>query len=167
MKKCTHCDKEKEPIEFSKSPSSGTKDGLSSWCKECNRKRSHERYSDPVIRMRACAYSKAYSSDPLTRGRCQAYRRKRNTGCTPELYTQLLKAQNGVCKVCGGTNKSGRALAADHCHNTGRIRWLLCSKCNTGLGNFNDDSKLLRKLADLLDEIATQNFEEVGGSHAT
>lgn len=63
-------------------------------------------------------------------------------------YENILKRQNGICKICGHVCKTGRNLAVDHDHKTGRIRGLLCNKCNTGLGNFNDDPVLLRKAAD-------------------
>jgi len=54
-------------------------------------------------------------------------------------------AQGGVCAICGGINDNDDALSVDHDHETGRIRGLLCSKCNKGLGSFNDDPELLRK----------------------
>jgi hypothetical protein len=53
------------------------------------------------------------------------------------------------CDICGEleqhkTKLGGRkALAFDHCHKTNRQRGRLCSRCNTGLGFFRDDPKLL------------------------
>src|SRR5260370_15243056 len=62
----------------------------------------------------------------------------------------MLAAQNGVCKICRRT--CHRRLSVDHCHLTNVVRWLLCSKCNIGLGQFNDDPELLREAANCLDE---------------
>ena len=65
-------------------------------------------------------------------------------------YEKLLSDQNGNCKICGlpetSMNKYGvKNLAVDHCHTTGRVRGLLCSRCNRGLGYFKDDKVLLKK----------------------
>ena len=50
---------------------------------------------------------------------------------TPKEYLKLLKKQNGVCAICGKTNKSKKDLAVDHNHETGKVRGLLCTWCNT------------------------------------
>jgi hypothetical protein len=55
-----------------------------------------------------------------------------------------LNAQS--CKVCGST----RRLCIDHDHNTGKIRGVLCSKCNIGLGMFDDSVARLRAAIDYL-----------------
>lgn len=47
--------------------------------------------------------------------------------------------QQGKCGICNKhQSELDRTLAVDHCHNTGRIRGLLCSNCNLGLGHFKD-----------------------------
>jgi hypothetical protein len=51
---------------------------------------------------------------------------------------------NNVCCICGKVNASGRELAIDEDHNNGnKLRGLLCSPCNIGLGMFHDDLELL------------------------
>ena len=60
-------------------------------------------------------------------------------------YQTILNEQNGLCYLCGETDF--RNLAVDHCHKTGKVRRLLCTSCNTGLGKFKDDPSLLRKAA--------------------
>lgn len=45
------------------------------------------------------------------------------------------------CIICGSIKR----LCIDHCHKTGNIRGILCSKCNTGLGMFRDSPELLIK----------------------
>jgi len=57
-------------------------------------------------------------------------------------YDDMWKAQGGVCKICGQAEKK-RRLAVDHDHETGKIRGLLCTNCNMGLGHFKDNPKLL------------------------
>jgi Recombination endonuclease VII len=64
-------------------------------------------------------------------------------GLTEGSFAALLKEQGGVCAICKGSNKRGR-LAVDHCHKTGRVRGLLCHRCNRAIGAFEDDPALLR-----------------------
>ena len=49
-------------------------------------------------------------------------------------YMVILKKQNGVCAICNETNASDRNLAVDHDHITGKVRGLLCGRCNMGIG---------------------------------
>lgn len=73
----------------------------------------------------------------------------RRYGLTLDAYRELLQKQNGRCAICGTTAcVSGRGLAVDHCHETGRVRGILCSLCNAGLAKFRDDKlRLLRAVA--------------------
>lgn len=59
----------------------------------------------------------------------------RRFGITLAEYDQRFNEQGGVCKICGGTNGTIR-LAVDHCHNTGKVRGLLCTRCNLVLGSY-------------------------------
>ncbi len=68
---------------------------------------------------------------------------KYHYGITLELYNEFLASQNGLCAICHKTCISGRKLAVDHDHDTNKIRGLLCSKCNTGIGLFEDNVILL------------------------
>lgn len=79
------------------------------------------------------------------------YRLNYHYGITTEQYEQMLTDQNGVCKICKGPdNGPWNCFAVDHCHKTGRVRGLLCAKCNKGLGQFNDDPALLKSAAEYL-----------------
>lgn len=60
----------------------------------------------------------------------------RTYGLTFADYTRMLTAQDGVCVICKGGNGSKRPLCVDHDHETGRIRGLLCIRCNSMLGWF-------------------------------
>ena len=60
-------------------------------------------------------------------------------GITWDDYAAMLSAQGGVCAICKNPCKSGRRLAIDHDHSTGKVRALLCGGCNTGLGGFREN----------------------------
>lgn len=71
-------------------------------------------------------------------------KRKQLYGIDKETYLQMLQAQKDCCAICGLPESNARfSLAVDHCHNTGKVRSLLCSKCNPGLGMFRDSPELL------------------------
>lgn len=59
-------------------------------------------------------------------------------------YHDLLKKQDGSCFICR-KKVSNKRLVVDHCHKTGIVRGLLCSKCNTGLGSFGDNTDSLER----------------------
>jgi len=65
-------------------------------------------------------------------------------GITPDIYYAILNAQGGGCGICGAKQ---RRFHVDHCHATGRVRGLLCSECNLGLGKFKDNPKTLESAA--------------------
>lgn len=120
-------------------------DGYRYQCKACNaRKQREKRAKNPE---KAKAYDAAYRAK--NRNRYRHHQRnsdlKRNFGLTVEKYESLLTAQAGVCRICQKPetvmdNRVGktRMLAVDHDHTTGKIRGLLCSNCNLGLGGFKD-----------------------------
>lgn len=56
-------------------------------------------------------------------------------GITLDTYNQLVKDQNDSCAIC---YEIPEKLFVDHDHSTGRIRGLLCMKCNSALGLFKD-----------------------------
>jgi len=77
---------------------------------------------------------------------------KKKFGLTLDVYEAILEHQGGVCAICGKAetminsgSKRLQPLAVDHCHKTGRVRGLLCAKCNHALGNFDDSTALLRR----------------------
>jgi hypothetical protein len=48
-------------------------------------------------------------------------------------YADMMIAQRGLCAICGGLGKGNKPLAVDHCHNSLKVRGLLCIQCNTSL----------------------------------
>jgi hypothetical protein len=68
-------------------------------------------------------------------------------------YNALLLAQGGGCAICQTDAPGGNYTkwAVDHCHDTNRVRGLLCGACNMGLGKFKDDPARLRAAAEYLE----------------
>lgn len=66
---------------------------------------------------------------------------KAKYGMTPADREALIEKHKGCCALCGVSVSFGRAgsAAIDHCHETGKIRGLLCSKCNTAIAVLGDD----------------------------
>lgn len=60
-------------------------------------------------------------------------------GVSRDDVEELKKAQNYLCAIC----KENPATDLDHCHNTDKIRGVLCHQCNTGLGLFKDKPDIL------------------------
>ena len=57
-----------------------------------------------------------------------------------EADAALAKHNNGHCQICGTNTPGGTgAWHVDHNHETGKVRGILCSNCNRGLGYFHDD----------------------------
>jgi hypothetical protein len=74
---------------------------------------------------------------------------KKRYGITLEEYNKMLEIQDHKCAICNITEseiKHGRNtyFAVDHCHNTGKVRGLLCYKCNSILGFINDNTEHLK-----------------------
>lgn len=82
------------------------------------------------------------------------YQLRRNYGITAEQYEEMSARQHGLCAMCEHVCSSGKQLAVDHCHSTGKVRALLCMNCNQGIGKFKDNPELLRKAADYIEAMA-------------
>lgn len=70
----------------------------------------------------------------------------KNYGMTAADYDRMLAEQDGHCKLCPRTTAGPnlKRLHVDHCHSTGRVRGLLCNKCNIMLGMAEDNVDRLR-----------------------
>lgn len=56
------------------------------------------------------------------------------------------------CQSCGGQSVDLRGLHVDHDHSTGRVRGVLCDRCNKALGLLDDDSDKIVALAAYIKE---------------
>jgi hypothetical protein len=97
-----------------------------------------------------------------------AWNAKRNWyGITPEQYHEMLEEQSGGCYLCRKTPTDNRKLDVDHNHKTGKIRALLCTRCNSLIGQFEADADLLNKVVDYFvkfdgieEEIIEEKYEK-------
>ena len=74
--------------------------------------------------------------------------RYRRYGVTAEQMEEMREQASDLCLIC----KSSDTLVIDHCHETDKVRGLLCNHCNKGLGHFRDNPELLAKAIDYLHE---------------
>ncbi len=75
----------------------------------------------------------------------------RKYGISVDRYDQMWRDQGGLCYICGDPEQArNRRLAVDHDHKTRRVRALLCTGCNRGLGFFRDNPAILEAAAHYL-----------------
>ncbi len=67
-------------------------------------------------------------------------------------YDYLYNLQNGVCAICEEPPSKNRVLAVDHDHSDSKVRGLLCSRCNKGIGLFQEDINIIKKALLYLDK---------------
>lgn len=134
-KKCCDCGEIKKVSNYAWR----TKEHLhkTSRCKDCeNKLRSLRGYSE---KHKECKRRDSY---------------KEKYGITISDYNRMFKEQNGVCKICSTPPNSEKYklkhLHVDHCHTTGKVRGLLCSHCNKGLGLFKDNVEVLKQAINYL-----------------
>lgn len=137
MKKCNTCSLTKPLTEFYRDKS--FKDGYRANCKECKdkstiawRNKNREKYN---------AGQREQHKKHYQRNRLYRY------GITPQEYDDLLKEQNGLCKICSKPPKKTRPLVIDHCHKTRNVRNLLCYKCNRDMAVIDDEQHLTKLIA--------------------
>lgn len=71
-------------------------------------------------------------------------------GITPEIKQNMLEKQNNSCAICSKVFKNKYDACLDHCHQTGKVRGILCRRCNSSLGQFRDSIQLLTKAVEYL-----------------
>lgn len=136
MKACTVCNVVKTLDQFYNSQK--YRGGKSYRCKDCDK-----------------AAGKIYVEKHKERKRKQQQESnwKAKYGLDREGYNELWESQGGVCSVCKtplihpetyvGNKHKKNTSCVDHDHVSGRVRAILCTMCNKGLGIFNDDPDLL------------------------
>lgn len=113
-------------------------------CKQCKKKfkRTHNRQIHCSAKCRA-VFKKTLEWDDKQRN----YKYLLYYGISLQEYNKMFDEQNGCCFLCNKhQSELNQTLHVDHNHETGVVRSLLCQKCNMGLGLFNDDKILIKKV---------------------
>ena len=164
---CTLCKKEKTLSEYHDNNRGSF--GKHSMCKICRNRRESNRKM------------KRYRNDSEYRAKVNECNRKQSRERTlknPDYqidlhmksrydislkeYNELFESQKGVCAICQKPetqkhNDKIKRLHIDHDHVTGKIRALLCSECNTGIGKFKDNIEILHKAISYLEKHSNMN----------
>ena len=123
---CSSCEKEKPSSEFYLEKDKRALNGITqrSTCKPCTENRKYKRFIEKT-------YNFTFAD-----------------------YQNMLEQQHYKCAICESKISSSRTsrLFIDHCHTSGKVRGLLCSSCNHGLGLFKDSPKLLKKAINYLSD---------------
>jgi ribosomal protein L34E len=125
MKKCNICLLVKPFDEFVKRKN--RPNGIQAYCKKCHNENMKSK--DRSEYNRKFSLNKSY-------------------GITIEEYNKMFTNQNGCCAICKVhiteiNQKRKKHLSIDHNHRNGKIRGLLCDKCNRGIGLLQDDVQIL------------------------
>jgi len=145
IKRCPKCEQEKVCSKFGKDKSKKT--GFSSYCLDCakaNRKINYAKNPEKEKQK----LNKYYSSN---KEKFREYSRKALYGVSVEKHKEMQTQQGHMCQICK-THESNlkRRLFVDHCHETGKVRGLLCQYCNTMLGNAKDNVLILQSAINYL-----------------
>lgn len=128
-------------------------------------KKSYYRHLDKN-RARQRDHQAKRRSDPHEAAKIRARKRAGGSGLTPEEIENIFQSQGCVCAICRSKEPGSKiGWNLDHCHKTGRIRFILCAHCNRGLGAFRDNPNFMRKAADMLDQFMNQEDRPVGAIH--
>jgi hypothetical protein len=159
VKRCSKCRLVKPLDDFY--VMRAARDGHRPNCKVCESAARRAKYRENPKREveRVLAWQRANKERHLAaqRRRRQKPERKRKEreghllrkfGNTLDEYDRLLKEQGGGCGICGAPHPETGSFHVDHDHETGRVRGLLCFRCNAGLGQFDESvEKLLSAIA--------------------
>lgn len=153
MKECRKCGQTKPLDEFVRDRQ--RPDGRYPYCKACHRA-NVKRYSvEQTEAIRGRDRERRRLRDANKKAREEyllgtwVYSLKRRHGITVHDYLAMAEAQGNCCAICGetptptGTREQGRCLHVDHDHSTGKVRALLCFRCNAGIGHFRENPEYL------------------------
>lgn len=124
-------------------------------CKKCHTQQSYARRKERYTPEELAAAQREYNRRRPPEKRLDGHLKSRY-GLSLVEFRELEAAQDHRCAICGRVLEELReqrrtGAHVDHSHATGKVRGLLCSNCNRGLGCYKDDPKLLAAAAAYLE----------------
>lgn len=142
---CKKCGELKPANEFFRYRDRKGEFRLKARCKVCIRPEKRVHYHNSKEKIMSSRQKYYVKNRDTIRAKVTA----KKLGIELEVVVELRQITS--CQVCGRTEEEeGRALAIDHCHNTGDVRGVLCSRCNVALGLLSDDIRTVKNLLDYL-----------------
>jgi DNA-directed RNA polymerase subunit RPC12/RpoP len=143
MKRCTLCKKELPDSAFSLK-----KNSLRNYAKRCN----HCNSTTSLWGLLHKEKVKASRDKFIKSGGARYGRLMKRYGITKNDYDRTLKEQNYKCATCGAEVPKGRwsFFSVDHDHKTNKVRGLLCTQCNRGIGYFHEDVNVMQNVINYL-----------------
>lgn len=118
-------------------------------CKKCNHAYHRERRRHKV-KGSPRSNDMGLGDLPLV-DRRRYYRIRSKYGLSREDFDSLMESQDNKCASCRDQlNKEPYPYVIDHCHNTNKVRGILCSQCNLALGLLYDSEERIQNLLDYL-----------------
>lgn len=112
---------------------------------EVQARRTQRIKTDPEFSKKVKEWQRKSRQKPESKAKHRDSTLRREFGISLKEYNSMLETQHRVCAICEQKCDIALSLAVDHCHTSGKVRGLLCSRCNTGLGLFRDAPQLLEK----------------------
>lgn len=136
LRKCSCCGIEKELTTYFYKQAESRRHragGYLTQCKSCVLEKNRVRHATPKNKQKIWENKLQY-----------------RYGITKADYDYLFEKQNGCCAICGTNNPSSKSkkhkyFSVDHCHQTGKVRGLLCATCNSAIGLLGDCPETIAK----------------------
>jgi hypothetical protein len=146
MKQCKTCETWKKEEEYGTFQQRG-KTYRRGQCNSCRSERERTNRIEKGDEVRArdnAGYHRAKEAD--SEGLAKTLRNfhlKKKYNMTLDEFEDRAEAVDYKCEICNGEERRHKHLVVDHNHDTGEVRGLLCSTCNSGLGLFKDNPDVL------------------------
>lgn len=162
MKRCSRCKVEKKLDQFY--ARKNQRDGLDYYCIQCKGEigLAYRKKNPHVGRENARRWRTNYPERAKATHRAwieknkRAYlfnagqrHRKHRYGVSRAEYDAMIIECHGTCEICGDATPD---LVIDHCHESEKIRGMICRQCNAGIGHFNESLVVLRRAAEYLEK---------------